>query len=151
MSGPVTRLFEAFTRLDSEAMAACYSPSARFSDPVFDLGGSEIGRMWAMLCKGAAKGGFQLPTPTIEEDPSTGSAHWEPRYVFAATGRPVHNVIDSRFELSQGLIVGQRDSFDFWRWSRQALGPIGLVAGWTPMLRAKVAATAHRTLDRFED
>ena len=48
-----------------------------------------------------------------------------------------------------GLITRHRDRFDFWRWSRQALGPAGWLLGWTPLLRAKVRATAAGNLDRF--
>jgi hypothetical protein len=50
------------------------------------------------------------------------------RYTFA-TGRVVHNVIEARFALRDGLIVQHVDSFGFWRWSRQALGPLGLARG----------------------
>ncbi|MEN9670596.1 MAG: hypothetical protein RL018_873, partial [Pseudomonadota bacterium] len=41
------------------------------------------------------------------------------------------------------------DSFNFWAWSRQALGAPGLLIGWTPFLRAKVQATANDNLQKF--
>ena len=51
----------------------------------------------------------------------------------------VHNVIDAAFEFDgNGLIVRHRDRFAFWSWSRQALGAVGWLLGWTPLLRAKV-------------
>ena len=56
--------------------------------------------------------------------------------------------VSSEFELREGLIVRQRNHFDFWRWSRQALGPAGMFLGWTPLLRAKVRAKAARSLER---
>jgi len=40
-------------------------------------------------------------------------------------------------------------SFDFWAWSRQALGLPGWLLGWTPWLRRKVRATAARNLAKF--
>jgi hypothetical protein len=46
------------------------------------------------------------------------------------------------------LIVEHVDRFNFWRWSRQALGLPGLVLGWTPVLRKKVGTTATERLDR---
>ena len=47
--------YQAFQRLDAEAMAACYSADVRFSDPVFvGLQGREAGDMWRMLCTRAA-------------------------------------------------------------------------------------------------
>lgn len=76
-------------------------------------------------------------------------AHRRPRYTFSATGRPVHNVVDATFELRDGLIVTHVDEFDFWRWSRQALGPIGVLLGWSSVVRRKVQATARRSLDDY--
>ena len=77
-------------------------------------------------------------------------AHWEANYRFTATGRMVHNIIEADFEFdAAGLITRQRDRFDFWRWSRQALGAPGLLLGWTPMLRAKVRDQAAKGLQRF--
>ena len=38
---------------------------------------------------------------------------------------------------------------NFWRWSRQALGPIGMLLGWSPMVRGKVRAQAARALDQY--
>ena len=49
----------------------------------------------------------------------------------------------------EGLIASQRDRFDFWRWSRQALGAPGLLLGWSPMLKKKVRATAAANLQAF--
>ena len=78
------------------------------------------------------------------------TAHWEPTYRFSASGRLVHNVIDAEFEFdSQGLIKRHRDRFDFWRWSRQALGLPGVLLGWSGFLRGKVRRTAARRLDRY--
>ena len=51
--------------------------------------------------------------------------------------------------IADGLIVDHVDEFSFWKWSRQALGPKGLVLGWTPFLRRKVGGTAKAGLDKF--
>ena len=110
---------------------------------------AQVGAMWAMLCEGVKARGRDVWR--LEFRDVTGrSAHWEASYRFSATGRMVHNVIDAEFDVDvAGLITRQRDRFDFWRWSRQALGAPGLLLGWTPMLRAKVRAQAARNLTRF--
>jgi hypothetical protein len=78
------------------------------------------------------------------------SAHWDAHYRFSATGRLVLNRIDASFEFDpQGLILRHRDRFDFWAWSRQALGLPGLLLGWSPMLRNKVRAQAAGNLARY--
>ncbi|MDP1691648.1 MAG: nuclear transport factor 2 family protein [Burkholderiaceae bacterium] len=146
----IERLYAAFERLDAEAMAACYAQGAVFDDEAFSLQGrAQIGGMWAMLCEAIQTKGrdvWKLEVSQVTER----SAHWEPTYRFSATGRMVHNIIDAEFEFdAQGLIVRQRDRFDFWRWARQALGAPGLLLGWSPMLRNKVRATAAKNLARF--
>ena len=142
------RFYESFARLDGEAMAACYAPDVRFSDPVFpDLQGDRAGAMWKMLT-GRAKD-LKVEASGFRADDRTGEAHWEAWYSFSATGRKVHNIIDARFEFRDGLIVRHDDTFDFWRWSRQALGVPGVLLGWSPMLRNKVRAQAAKGLDLF--
>jgi len=146
----IETLYAAFARLDSDAMAACYAENARFDDAAFSLSGRrEIGGMWRMLCEAVkAKGRdvWKLEVSAITDR----SAHWQPHYRFSASGRMVHNIIDAQFEFDgAGLIVRHQDSFDFWRWSRQALGLPGWLLGWTPFLRGKVRAQAGASLKAF--
>mgnify|MGYP000423281271 CR=1 FL=1 len=51
--------------------------------------------------------------------------------------------------LPDGLIIEHRDSFDFYRWSRQALGVPGLLLGWSSFLQNKVRAQAAANLKRY--
>jgi hypothetical protein len=146
----IEALYAAFARLDGVAMAECYAENARFDDAAFSLAGRrEIGAMWTMLCEATkAKGRdvWKLEASAITET----SAHWEAHYRFSVTGRMVHNIIEAKFEFdAAGLIVRQQDSFDFWRWSRQALGTPGLLLGWSPFLRNKVRAQAAANLKKF--
>ena len=148
------RFYDAFARLDADTMASCYEPDASFDDEAFSLRGArEIGGMWKMLCSGTqAKGAavWKLSYRDIEADASSGKAHWDAHYLFSATGRIVDNAIDSEFGFTpEGLIATQRDRFDFWAWSRQALGPPGLLLGWTPMLKNKVRAGAAKNLAAY--
>lgn len=145
----INRFYEAFARRDGAAMAACYHPEARFSDPAFpDLRGAQIGAMWTMLCQRAQD--FSLTFRDVQADAERGSAHWEAKYLFSKTGRHVHNIIEAEFSFKDGLIVAHDDRFDFWRWSRQALGPAGLFLGWSGFLRAKVQAEAAKGLAIFQ-
>lgn len=148
------QFYAAFARLDADAMAACYAPDAEFDDEVFSLRGhAQVSGMWRMLCDATrAKGAdvWQLSYRDLAADAQTGQAHWEADYRFSATGRRVHNVIDGVFAFNaQGLITRHRDRFDFWAWSRQALGVPGLLLGWTPFLRNKVKAQAAASLKKY--
>lgn len=147
-SNVVQRLYDALRAGDGQAMQDCYTADATFRDPVFDLAGADrIGGMWKMLLERGSD--MVVEVSGIEADAAQGRAHWEPRYTFSTTGRKVHNVIDAAFVLRDGRIAGHVDDFDFWRWSRQALGPTGLMLGWSPMVRGRVQATARKALDRY--
>ncbi len=146
--------YAAFARLDADAMAACYAPDAQFDDAVFSLRGhKQVSGMWHMLCDATkAKGAdvWLLSYSDIAADERGGEAHWEAHYRFSATGRMVHNIIDGTFEFNaHGLITRHRDRFDFWAWSRQALGLPGLLLGWTPFLRRKVRHQAAANLQKY--
>ena len=143
----IERLYRALQNRDGAAMAACYAPAATFRDPVFELSGERIGTMWKMLCARGAD--LRVEFEDIAADTARGRARWQAWYTFSAGGRHVHNVIDARFRFAGDLIVEHIDEFDFWRWSRQALGPVGLLLGWSPLLRAKVRAQALRSLERY--
>jgi hypothetical protein len=143
----ITRFYAAFAAMDGETMAACYGPAARFSDPVFtDLRGNEPGAMWRMLT-GRSKD-LQVKLAEHEATGVRGSAHWLADYTFS-TGRKVHNDVRAEFRFEHGLIAEHRDSFSFYAWARQALGPVGLALGWTPLLHAKVQRQARAQLDEF--
>ena len=147
-AGLIQRFYAAFAERDGDAMAACYAPDARFSDPVFgDLRGSEPGAMWRMLT-GRAR---DLTVDLVEHsaDGGRGSARWIAHYTFTQTGRPVTNDVRASFRFDDGLIADHRDEFDFHRWARQALGTSGLLLGWTPIIRSAVRRRARAGLDEF--
>jgi ketosteroid isomerase-like protein len=144
----IETFYASFQKLDAEAMIGCYHPDIRFSDPVFPiLAEPKVSGMWKMLCSQAKN--FELTYTDVQANDRTGTAHWEARYDFSATGRRVHNRINAAFEFQDGKIIKHTDDFNFWKWSRMALGPVGVLLGWTPLLRKKVQGQAGERLARF--
>jgi ketosteroid isomerase-like protein len=144
----IRTFYAAFGRRDHAAMAACYAPDARFSDPVFrDLQGPRIAAMWRMLCERGAD--LRVEATGIEADGVRGSARWEAWYTFSATRRPVHNVIRATFAFRDGRIATHHDDFDLYRWARQALGAQGVLLGWTPFVQRAIRAQATGALEAF--
>ena len=144
----IERFYAAFDRRDGDAMAACYAPNARFSDPVFPgLTEAEPGAMWRMLTGRSED--LRVELREHHADDATGSAHWRATYTFTQTGRPVVNDVHARFRFKDGLIAAHRDDFSFHRWSRQALGTPGLLLGWTPVLRGATQRKARASLDQY--
>lgn len=144
----VRKFYDAFARKDFLTMQSCYHPDARFSDPVFpNLSAKEVKAMWQMLLTSSKD--LRIEYSSVVADQSKGSCHWEAWYTFSRSGRPVHNIIDASFEFRDGLIFRHTDHFNFYRWSRQALGLSGIILGWTPLIQSKVRATAAKSLAKF--
>lgn len=145
----ITRFYQAFQRLDAEAMVACYSPEVVFSDPAFGtLRGKDAADMWRMLASRAKD--FSLTFDSVRADERSATAHWVATYLFSQTGRVVVNDIQARFVIRDGLIVEHHDHFDLWRWARQALGTKGLLLGWTPLVQGKIRQLAAKGLRAFQ-
>ena len=145
----VREFYRAFAARDAEAMARCYHPEIAFSDTVFPmLRGDDVGDMWRMLLSRAAD--LEVTLDEAAADADGGRARWTARYTFTRTGRPVVNRIEAMFAFRDGLIVRHFDSFPFWRWAGQALGPAGTLLGWLPPLRWKVRKDADRSLRAFQ-
>jgi ketosteroid isomerase-like protein len=144
----ITTFYSAFQHGDYAAMQSCYHGDAEFSDPVFQhLNSKEVKAMWQMLLTSAKD--LKITFSNVKADDRQGSCHWEAWYTFSRTGRRVHNIIEARFQFKDGKFIQHHDSFDMWRWSRQALGTSGLLLGWSPLVKNKVRATASKSLTKF--
>jgi ketosteroid isomerase-like protein len=140
--------YAAFAKRDAAGMIALYHPEVTFRDPVFlELDAPRVGAMWKMLCERGKD--LRVEASGIEADGDRGRAHWEAWYTFSATGRKVHNVIDATFRFRDGKIVRHEDAFGFYRWTRMALGPMGIALGWTPLVQGAIRRKARQGLDDF--
>ncbi|MGI8773863.1 MAG: nuclear transport factor 2 family protein [Actinomycetota bacterium] len=144
----IERFYRAFGEADHTTMAACYSDRATFKDPVFpQLDAEGVRGMWRMFCTSGNK--IEVSHSDVKADATTGSARWEAVYAFPKTKRRVHNVISASFRFEDGLILRHEDSFDFYRWSRMALGAPGVLLGWSPVVKNQVRKQAAAQLRRF--
>ena len=144
----IRQFYTCFQNRDWKGMQACYGDDAFFYDPVFEnLEGYEVKAMWEMLLKSASD--LQITFSDIHADEDYGSCSWVATYTFSRTGRRVVNKVLARFKFQEGKIAEHQDSFDLWKWSRQALGVPGILLGWTPVLQKKVRAMARKNLDKF--
>jgi ketosteroid isomerase-like protein len=145
----ITKFYTAFSKLDAKTMQSCYHPDITFSDPAFpELKGADAGKMWAMLTSRAKE--FSIVFDGIEADSKTGKAHWVATYLFTVTGNKVVNDIHASFEFKDGKIIRHTDTFDLWKWSRQALGLKGLLLGWSPLVRNAVQKQAGANLQAYK-
>lgn len=130
-------------------MTALYSEKATFQDPAFGvLSAEEVRAMWTMLLKSGGSD-LDITFEIVHENENSGEAIWHAKYLFGKDKRTVHNIINAKFRFEGGKIIQHVDQFDFWRWSRMALGFTGLLLGWTPFLKNKVRIQAKSRLKKY--
>lgn len=135
--------YEAFAARDAKAMGEFYADDAVFEDPVFGrLDARQTRFMWRVLVGRATD--LAVSYEITSADATTATVAWTAEYTFGPTGRVVVNEVTAVMTCRDGLIVDHRDRFDFWRWSRQALGMPGWLLGWTRFFRMQVGAKARK-------
>ena len=140
--------YKAFGQKDYQTMQNSYHPDASFSDPVFpNLKETEVKAMWKMLVRSAKD--LEISFDGVKADDKGGQCRWEATYTFSGTGRKVHNLVNANFKFNNGKIVRHEDKFNFWRWSRMALGVPGLLMGWSPYLLNAVRRKVRARLEQF--
>lgn len=143
---PVTEFYTAFQNRDYTTMNALYQPDCTFSDPIFsDLKGNQVRAMWHMLCESSRD--LKVSFEIRHVDDTSATVDWEALYTFNM--RTVHNKITSQLTLVEGKISQHVDSFDLAAWARMALGPTGLILGWTPIVQNRVRGLGATRLEAF--
>lgn len=146
----IEHFYNSFARKDYKAMQDCYADNATFSDAVFqNLNSAQVRAMWEMLITRGKD--LELRFQNISADEKSGSCEWIANYTFSQTGKKVENHIKANFEFENGKIIKHLDTFDFYKWSSQALGITGTLLGWTSFLKNKVQQKAMKSLSEFMD
>ena len=140
--------YTAFQERDYKVMQQCYADDATFSDPVFrNLDAHQVQAMWEMFL--VKNDSLTVEYRNVEATGERVTAQWTARYTLSTTGRPVTNTIRSAFKIKNGKITEHTDRFDFYGWTRQALGLKGMLLGWTPFVKTRIRRTAMSSLHRF--
>ena len=145
----IKRFYESFAANNAVEMIACYHDEIEFSDPAFGLlKGIEAKNMWKMLVERGG-GNIKIEHKNVSADREKGAADWTAEYVFSKTGRKVFNRVHADFEFKDGKIFRHTDSFDVWKWSKQALGLSGYLLGWSSFLQNKIRQNAVKSLREY--
>jgi len=102
--------------------------------------------MWEMLLS-QKKANLKISFTNIEASAESGKAEWTAKYVYGK--RKVINTVKAAFKFKDGKIIQHTDTFDFWKWTRQALGTPGYLLGWTAFIKSTVQTTTNKKLDKF--
>lgn len=140
--------YSAFKERNFRVMQESYADNATFSDPVFqDLKAEQVRAMWEMFL--TKSDSLTVDFGNVELVGEMVTASWTARYTLSSTGRPVENNIRAIFKIKNGKILRHTDSFNFYSWTRQALGLKGTLLGWTPLVKNKIRRTAMTSLLTF--
>lgn len=130
-------------------MQSCYHDEVNFEDPAFGkLHGEEAKKMWRMLCEQGKD--LKIEFSEIEENETSGKAHWEAWYTFSLTGKKIHNKIDATFIIKDGLIIKHTDHFNLHKWASQAFGWKGWLLGGTTFFKKKFQDQARKSLKKYK-
>ncbi|MEO8073446.1 MAG: nuclear transport factor 2 family protein [Acidobacteriota bacterium] len=147
----IKHFYQSFAANNADEMIACYHDEIEFSDPAFGLlKGEDAKNMWKMLVE-RGKGEIKIGYENISADSDKGSADWTAKYIFSKTGRKVFNRIHAEFEFKDGKIFRHTDSFDMWKWSKQALGLSGYLLGWSSFMQNKIRQNAGESLRNYSE
>jgi steroid delta-isomerase-like uncharacterized protein len=114
----VVRDFEkAFNRRDVEALVACFTPGATYTDTFFGAhtGTAKLREMFARMFHEGRD--YSWVMDAVVESPTAAAAEWSFSYVVSdaiprSAGRPVHFRGMSLFELEGGRVACYREYFN---------------------------------------
>lgn len=145
----IQEFYTSFAKGDAKGMINCYHPDIIFTDPAFGtLKGEKAKSMWQMLLS-RNKEGLHISFGDVKATENTGSASWQAKYTYGPKKRKVVNNVTATFVFLDGKIVEHTDTFNLWKWSKQALGLSGFFIGWTPFLKKKIQANTNKLLHSF--
>ncbi|QHX36311.1 nuclear transport factor 2 family protein [Spiroplasma sp. BIUS-1] len=142
----ISNFYEAFKVGDYKKMVSIYSPKVKFQDPTFgELNYEEVKAMWTMLVSTRETSKFEVNF-TVEEKNERIVVIWKATYLFSPNKRRVVNIVTSKMETENGLIIKHVDSFNFKRWAKQAVGFAGALFGNAKWFQNKVKSGAREKL-----
>lgn len=145
----IEQFYTAFSEGNANKMTACYHKDIIFQDPVFGvLEGDMAIQMWMMLLS-QKKNDTKVSFSNIEASSINGKAQWTAEYYYGDKKRKVINKVSANFKFKDGKIIEHTDDFDLWKWTRQAMGLVGTLLGWTPFMKNKIQKTTNQRLKDY--
>lgn len=142
------QFYNAFAKRDFTTMQSLYHPNVVFNDAAFvDLNCQQVCAMWQMLLTGSKD--LALEYTLTETNDTDAFVNWTATYTFSKTGRKVVNNINAHLVCHDGLIIKHTDSFSFYKWAKQAFGPVGFLLGGTSYFQKKVQYEVQLRLQKF--
>lgn len=145
----IKKFYTSFSEGRIKEMMECYHEDILFQDPAFGkLQGERAIKMWEMLVS-QKSAHTKISFGNIQATTDHANARWIAEYRFGKKKRKVVNNVNAVFKIKDGKIIEHHDTFDLWKWSKQALGTSGYLLGWTPYMKTKIQQSTNKKLDAF--
>jgi ketosteroid isomerase-like protein len=145
----IKKFYTSFSEGNAKDMIACYHEEIVFQDPAFGvLKGNRAKKMWEMLLSNKDSN-IKITFNNINVDGDEGGASWIAEYVYGPKKRKVINKVNAQFKFKEGEITEHKDTFNLWKWSGQALGLVGHMIGWTPIMKKKIQSITSKKLNTY--
>jgi len=145
----IEKFYNGFSEGNATVMTACYHDDVIFEDPAFGrLENGKPSKMWEMLMS-RKKESTTVVFSNIEADETSGKANWTATYEYGDKNRKVVNNVTANFKFKDGKIIEHIDTFDLWKWTKQALGFSGTLLGWSSFMRKKIQKTTNEQLNEY--
>lgn len=145
----INKFYTSFAEGNWNGMTSCYHDDIMFQDPAFgQLTGERAKKMWEMLLSQKNET-TKITFANVQTTADIASAKWTAEYIFGEKKRKVINNVTAKFKFKDGKIIEHIDSFNMWKWSKQALGMPGYLLGWTSFMKNKVQKSTNQKLDTY--
>lgn len=135
--------FRDIKRGSSEKVVAAYLPDAVLDNPVIGhVAGDDIRHLWTTFLHRTREHRLEFTLTSVVGTKVL--VDWTTQHEFFETGRPIALSGTSELTFADGHIKLHRDTFDWRKWLRQALGPSGLILSYLPGAKAFLRSETRR-------
>jgi hypothetical protein len=145
----IYHLYNCLQDRNIDGMLSCYHPNVVFHDPVFgELKRERLFYMWRMLLSRMGSNA-KIEIQNVYALNKKATCSWSADYEYGRSKKKIHNEINSNFKFEGNRIISQSDSFDLYKWSKQANGLVGFLFGWTPTMQNMIVKQSNQFLDYY--
>ena len=145
----IKKFYSSFSEGNSNGMIECYHENVFFQDPAFGiLKGDRAKKMWEMLLS-QKNTDIKITFDHVTDSGDSGKVNWVAEYSYGKKRRKVINHVSANFKFQDGKIIEHIDTFDLWKWTKQAMGPVGYLLGWSSFMKNKIQKTTNSKLNKY--
>ncbi|WP_342269364.1 nuclear transport factor 2 family protein [Spiroplasma endosymbiont of Aspidapion aeneum] len=146
----INEFYSAFKKGDYQKMNSLYGEDIIFNDSIFkDLDYLQVTSMWEMLLSKKEESKFSIEYEVLLDHNDEYYVMWSAHYLFGPKRRKVSNIVKSEMVIKDKKIALHTDVFDFYKWSKQAIGIASILFGKRKFFHNKICSVANKNLMNY--